>query len=88
MGGAGFPSLVVLRVELICFVSSFAELSLLIVVYNTSVQEILSISHTALSDDTDQLTKNTVAGAAVVWLLLLGVVQTDNSELWLDIITV
>jgi len=35
----------------------------------------------------DQLTKNTVARTAVVWLLLLGALQTDNSELRLDIIT-
>jgi hypothetical protein len=40
-----------------------------------------SISHTALSGDANQLNKNIVAGTAVVWLLLLGVLQTDNSEL-------
>jgi len=38
VGGAGFPSRIVLSVELICFVSSFAEFSFLIVVYNIGVQ--------------------------------------------------
>jgi len=38
MGGPGFPSLVVLSVELICSVTSFAEFSILIVVYNIGVQ--------------------------------------------------
>ena len=40
MGGAGFPSLVVLSVDLICFVSLFAEFMLLIVVYNIGVQSL------------------------------------------------
>ena len=41
MGEAGFPSLVVLSVvELICLVSSYAEFSLLIVVYNIGVQSL------------------------------------------------
>ena len=40
MRGVGLPSLVVLSVELICFVSSFAEFSLLIVVYNIGDQSL------------------------------------------------
>jgi len=40
MGGVGFPSLVVLSVEFICFVPSFAEFLLLIVVYNIGDQSL------------------------------------------------
>ena len=40
MGGAGFPSLVVLSIELLCFASLFAEFSLLIVVYNIVVKSL------------------------------------------------
>ena len=40
MGEAGFPSLVIMSLELICFVSSFAKFSLLIVVYNMGFQSL------------------------------------------------